>query len=252
MYNRRTPNTLESRDVSNYQKRKTRSSEGYARHKQRYDQILERRKQIEAVRSERDRYAHTETRYNRNQYKDKSMIICRYFYRYGKCTKGDACLFSHDCTPLNSKDLKLCHYFVKSEGCKKSAEECKYSHEIHKFLCRQNVIAGFCNQGGKCQFNHLPIESIRRMDDTEKLKFCYNNKKFLVKSLINYLINDKWIKPQEIGVCDDIKGVTAIVTAYNKIPDHVVKTIPWYLHYTLLILEKDMNTMQQQKQESNE
>lgn len=242
MYSRRRfQGPLDSHNPDDDRRRKTRSGEAFARHKQRYNEILERRKMMDDRRND---IPPPPVRYGRNEYKDKSKIICRYFYRFGTCTKGEACIFSHDCTPLNSKDLKLCHFFVKNEGCKKTAEECKYSHEIHKFLCRQNVINGFCNLGGNCQFNHMPQDSIQRMDDTEKLKFCYNNKKFLVKSLINFLINDNWINPQHIGVCDDVKGLTAIVTSYNNIPEKIIKTIPWYLHYTLLILEKDLNTMQ--------
>ncbi|CCF73878.1 hypothetical protein BMR1_02g03640 [Babesia microti strain RI] len=173
-------------------KRKKRSAEAANRHRKRYLEILRRKEQLEANKP-LSNHTYSEVVGNQLYLSDsqKKNLICKYYYRYASCIHGDNCAFSHDCTPLTSKNLKLCKFFLQGEGkCSKSAEECCYSHDPSLFLCRSNVINGTCMNIGRCKFKHLSQSNIDALDEAEKLRFCYNNKQFLL-NLKNNMDTDK-------------------------------------------------------------
>lgn len=220
-------------DNTKAKKKKKRSKEAAERHRLKYLEIL---KAMAKRRNENRNDGPTEP-VNKNA-GSKLVKICRYYYRSGSCVHGDSCSFSHTCIPLNSKDLKLCRFYLKTPSeCKYTAAECRYSHEPRLFLCRSNVIHGICPNEDKCQFNHISEDRIEVLDDTEKLKFCYNNKNFLVNLLIKHLRDQSLLSGEILNYKTELD---TICKAYDKLQDH--GSIPWYLEYIFMILEKDLIT----------
>ncbi|AFZ81456.1 hypothetical protein BEWA_008670 [Theileria equi strain WA] len=221
-------------DPAKTKKKRKRSKEAAERHRLKYLEILKRRAKGRQESKTDSRNDAT----NSHNSALKPVKICRYYYRNGSCVHGESCSFSHTCIPLKSKDLKLCQFYIKMPSeCKYTAAECKYSHEPRLFLCRSNVLHGICPNEGKCQFNHIPEDNIKVLDDTEKLKFCYNNKSFLANLLVKYLKDHSLLNTE---ISNYKTELDLICKAYDKIKDH--GSIPWYLEYIFMILEKDLIT----------
>ncbi|KAK2198397.1 bifunctional Zinc finger [Babesia duncani] len=220
---------VKKKDFQGKKKGRKRSAEAKERHRKRYQEILERRskisKQVQDSIENKSGIARLQKK-----------LICKYFYRTGSCIHGQDCNFSHECIPLNSKNIKLCQFFIKSPSeCKYSAEECRYSHEPKLFLCRLNVINGSC-ENRSCPFNHLPMNEIEKCDETEKLKFCYNNKHFLTNLLINKLNQTRDPDDQIPTGANGKHQLDQIVAAVQKTSRD---SLPWYLNFMTVILERD-------------
>ncbi|GFE54465.1 zinc finger protein, putative [Babesia ovis] len=221
-------------------KKRRRSDEAAARHRKRYLEIIKRQKRLgsgqETSRESETTSACTSTEGRRP--------LCKYYYRTGSCVHGSSCNFSHDCIPITSKELKLCRYYLQDPSrCKYTADDCKYSHDPGLFLCRNAVINGVCNNMAYCDFKHLDAASIASLDDAERLKFCYNNKRFLTDLLLRHA--NRSSPPTDS--LDDARSTKARpsddqMSQLLDIDESYLATLPWYLQYVNTLLIRDHET----------
>ncbi|KAF4704742.1 hypothetical protein FOZ63_020259 [Perkinsus olseni] len=90
---------------------------------------------------------------------------CRY-YAQGRCTKGDACPYSHD-DAAAAKLRKAHHDAVAAIPCKfhvvlghgcREGDACRYSHQVERFPCVRQSITGRCGGGpSQCPMLHYPV-----------------------------------------------------------------------------------------------
>ncbi|KAF4651365.1 hypothetical protein FOL46_000354 [Perkinsus olseni] len=90
---------------------------------------------------------------------------CRY-YAQGRCTKGDACPYSHD--DAAAAKLRKAHHdalaaipckfhVVLGHGCREG-DACRYSHQVERFPCVRQSITGHCGGGpSQCPMLHYPV-----------------------------------------------------------------------------------------------
>ncbi|KAF4749171.1 hypothetical protein FOZ62_000677 [Perkinsus olseni] len=90
---------------------------------------------------------------------------CRY-YAQGRCTKGDACPYSHD--DAAAAKLRKAHHdalaaipckfhVVLGHGCREG-DACRYSHQVERFPCVRQSITGHCGGGAsQCPMLHYPV-----------------------------------------------------------------------------------------------
>ena len=111
----------------------------------------------------------------------------------GKCSKGDACTFSHSLTPnrtpadvrsehtrllsLPPQDLLrladdqgkglwetltagVCKFRMGASGLCSKGDACLYSHDLHLIPCRYWHAWGRCSSGTNCRFSHERLSEI--------------------------------------------------------------------------------------------
>ncbi|GIX65232.1 zinc finger protein, putative [Babesia caballi] len=225
-------------------KKRKRSEEAAARHRQRYLEILKRHDQRKSHTST-SQAANGESAATDSSSTEGRRRLCKYYYRTGACVHGDDCSFSHDCIPLTSKDLKLCRYYLQGPSkCHYSATECKYSHNPSLFLCRHSVVFGGCSSISRCDFKHMDADAIASLDDAEKLKFCYNNKRFLTGLLLRHVERSQVDATSELPnePFHTIEG-EGMLPKLLALQQHQLDTLPWYLQFvhTLLIRDHEIN-----------
>ncbi|CDR94952.1 hypothetical protein, conserved [Babesia bigemina] len=221
-------------------KKRRRSEEAAARHRQRYLEILKRRAESQSHRVESQAWTPRQSSSHLPS-SDTKRPLCKFYYRTGSCVHGTSCSFSHDCVPLTSKDLKLCRYYIQGPTkCKYSASACKYSHDPSLFLCRNSVLHGSCSNESHCNFKHLDAETISALDDAEKLKFCYNNKRFLKDLLIRHIeganASDPPDSPREESSSANHGAIPHKLLALS--PSYLAD-LPWYLRFLHTLLVRD-------------
>lgn len=214
-------------------KKRRRSKEATERHRQRYLEILRRRRENEGVSSGRQ-----DLRASSSSFSGKrTPALCKYYYRTGSCVHGSSCDFSHDCIPLNTKELKLCRFYLQEgSSCRYSASECKYSHDPGLFLCRPNVVFGKCGKGAHCMFKHADDDAISSMDDAEKLRFCYNNKRFLIDLLASK------VRETSDSIASGPLPDEILMPKLLSLEDSYVARLPWYLRVMHILLVRDHET----------
>ncbi|EDO06101.1 Zinc finger C-x8-C-x5-C-x3-H type (and similar) family protein [Babesia bovis T2Bo] len=218
-------------------KKRRRSDEAVARHRQRYNKTT-RRRIINDWEIPENKDLNCPSRTVSDTPITDHRPLCKYYYRTGSCLHGSDCRFSHNCLPLTSKELKLCRYFLMGPtNCKYTAAECKYSHEPGLFLCRNNIVNGECNNLLRCKFKHIDSASITSLDDAERLQFCYNNKRFLTEMLFNR-------STETYKTASDVDSATPeitdeVVSHILALKDSFLSKQPWYLQYTHLLLARD-------------
>ncbi|GBE61820.1 zinc finger containing protein [Babesia ovata] len=225
-------------------KKRRRSEEAAARHRQRYLEILKRREESKSHCSE-SQGPTTRQSTTHSSSSDTKRTLCKYYYRSGSCVHGTNCSFSHDCVPLTSKDLKLCRYYLQGPTkCRYSASDCKYSHDPSLFICRNSVVLGNCNKELHCDFKHLDAVTISSLDDAEKLKFCYNNKRFLKDLLLRH------VEGAAADATSDLLREESSSANHGTVPRKVLELsqsdladLPWYLQFvhTLLVRDHELN-----------
>lgn len=92
-------------------------------------------------------------------------VPCRYWME-GKCSKGEACTFSHALVPnKTSEEARLeevCRFHIAGSCLKGSS--CLYSHDLSKVPCKFFHARGECSLGSACRFSHDAVsEEVRRM-----------------------------------------------------------------------------------------
>ncbi|KAK1442564.1 hypothetical protein BgAZ_300820 [Babesia gibsoni] len=220
-------------DVSTKKKRK-RSKEAAERKRQKYLEILRRRRENKVSKSQTAAPNDVSAPLATSGRVEKR--ICKYFYRTGACNHGENCSFSHDCIPLNKKELKLCSFYLRgTPACKYSDEECKFSHNPSLFLCRHVVIQGTCDNE-QCMFQHPDADSIDALDDAEKLRFCYNNKRYLTSLLANTL--GLKLEATAGTTADDTDDHRALLSQMYM-DESQLQSLPWYLNYIYTLVKRD-------------
>ncbi|ORM41500.1 uncharacterized protein BXIN_2590 [Babesia sp. Xinjiang] len=220
--------------------KRRRSEEAAIRHRQRYMDILKRRN-MSAVAVSASHFPKPSHATVAPQSLDDRRPICKYYYRTGNCVHGSDCNFSHDCIPLTSKELKLCRYYLRGPShCMYSASECKYSHDPGLFLCRNNVICGECSNESHCIFKHLDAASMATLDDAERLKFCYNNKRFLTELLLRYVNGQPTVTPSEVNIGSSREFPDDdVMPQILALKEPFLERLPWYLQLVHTLLLRD-------------
>ena len=78
----------------------------------------------------------------------KQRRACKFFL-LGRCTKGDACEFSHKVE--KDTQIPVCWYVRNKKQC--TNEHCPFSHDLKRIFCK-HYMRGTCWRGAECPFSH--------------------------------------------------------------------------------------------------
>lgn len=108
----------------------------------------------------------TETTKKMNKMMKKTKMCS--FYMYGKCTRGEECMYAHNSLELqgkpNLRKTSLCPQFMESGYCEWMSNGCEYAHGLHElrgttgFFKTKMCPLVSCDQGPACRYAHHPSE----------------------------------------------------------------------------------------------